>query len=234
MKIDPVKVERVTVGELRTNTWLIEGLAENAPDGTGSGDAGPASEDAPLIIIDPGADPDRILDAVAGRPVAGVLLTHGHFDHTGAADEVADETSSYLYMSAPELAISPQMIADIEERYGIEVPKPRIDFQINDGDVLDLAGLRVEVMLTPGHTPGSVGYLISAPGSDQKHYFSGDTLFARDVGRTDLLGGNQADMERSIERIARELDPATKVYPGHGPSTTIERESLANSWWPTG
>ncbi|MCL2680766.1 MAG: MBL fold metallo-hydrolase, partial [Coriobacteriia bacterium] len=167
------------------------------------------------------------------RPVAGILLTHGHFDHVLAADEVADETSSYLYMSQAELDISPQLVTDIEERYGIKVTVPRVDFKLYDGDLLDLAGLRVEVMLTPGHTVGSVGYLVwDEAEPEQKHYFSGDTLFARDVGRTDLLGGDEAAMQQSIERIARELAPSTKVYPGHGPATSIERESRANSWWP--
>jgi glyoxylase-like metal-dependent hydrolase (beta-lactamase superfamily II) len=75
--------------------------------------------------------------------------------------------------------------------------------------------------------------VITDPATGQAHYFSGDTLFARNYGRTDLLGGNQEEMERSLERIARELDPSTKVYPGHGPATTIERESVANSWWPS-
>ena len=215
-----MNVDRVVVGEIKTNTWLIEGIPAEA------------GQTPPLIVIDPGDEADKILDAIAGRPVAAVMLTHGHFDHIGAADEVADESSSFLYMSEAELATCPQLVADIEERYGIKVDIPRVDFKVKEGDVFDLAGLKVEVMLIPGHTQGSVGYLISAPDSDEKHFFSGDTLFARDVGRTDLLGGDQAAMERSIERIATELDPSTKVYPGHGPATSIAREAVANSWWP--
>jgi len=216
-----MNIDRVIVGDIKTNTWLIEGIPTEA------------GQTPPLIVIDPGDEAEKILDAIAGRPVAAVMLTHGHFDHIGAADEVADESSSYLYMSEAELNTCPQLVEDIEQRYGIKVDIPRVDFKVKDGDVFDLAGLKVEVMLIPGHTQGSVGYVISAPGSEQKHFFSGDTLFARDVGRTDLLGGDQAAMEQSIERIASELAPSAKVYPGHGPATSIEREAAANSWWPS-
>ncbi|MCL2437889.1 MAG: MBL fold metallo-hydrolase [Coriobacteriia bacterium] len=217
MKVDRVKVRDIAYP---TNVWLIEGIPEK--DG----------QAAPLIVIDPGGDPDKILEIIDERPVAGVLLTHGHYDHVEAADEIADDCSSFLYMSEAELAASPQMLEEIRERYGIEVEVPRVDYKINDGDVLDLAGLKVEVMVTPGHTAGSTGYVITDPATGQVHYFSGDTLFARNYGRTDLLGGSQEEMEKSLERIAHKFDPSTKVYPGHGPVTTIEREAAANSWWP--
>jgi len=216
-----MKIDRVIVGDLKTNTWLIEG----APAEVG--------QTPSLIVIDPGAEADKILAAIGDRPVAAVLLTHGHFDHIMCADEVADETSSYLYMSEPEVELLPQLCADIKERYGISYEEPRVDFKFNDGEIKELAGLTVEFMVTPGHTTGSSGFVISEPNSEQKHYFSGDTLFARDVGRTDLTGGCQATMENTIERLARELDPSTKVYPGHGPTTTIEREAAANTWWPS-
>jgi|GEM_PF-112411 len=215
-----MNIDRAIVGELKTNTWIIEGIPAEA------------GQTPPLIVIDPGAEPDKILAAIDGRPVAAVLLTHGHFDHISAADEIADEASSYLYMSQAELDTCPSLVADIEERYGIKVEIPRVDFKVQDGDVLDLAGLRVEVMITPGHTQGSTGYVITDPTTGLKHYFSGDTVFARDIGRTDLLGGSPEAMEQSLERIAKELDPSTKIYPGHGPSTSVQRESL-NSWWPS-
>jgi glyoxylase-like metal-dependent hydrolase (beta-lactamase superfamily II) len=216
-----MKIDRVKVGELRTNVWLIEGIPEEA------------GQTPPLIVVDPGADADKIIAAIDERPVAAVLLTHGHFDHIGAADEVADETSSFLHMSEPEVKILPKLCADIYERYGIACEEPRVDFKFNDGEIKELAGLQVTFMVTPGHTIGSSGFLVSVPQSGQKHYFSGDTLFARDVGRTDLTSGCQEAMEKTIERLAKELDPSTKVYPGHGSTTSIERESAANSWWPS-
>lgn len=218
MNISRVKVRDIAYP---TNVWLIEGIPEKA------------GQTPPLIVIDPGGEADTILDAIDGRPVAGVLLTHGHYDHIDAANDVTDESASFLYMSDAEFSMIHEIIDDIRERYpDIETEVPIVDFKVADGDVLELAGLRVKVMLTPGHTAGSTGYVITDPDTGQVHYFSGDTLFARNYGRTDLLGGSQEDMERSLERIARELDPSTKVYPGHGPSTTIAREAAANSWWP--
>jgi len=214
-----MNVERVVVGNLRTNTWIVEGIPET-----------PGSKPQ-LLIIDPGDEADKILDAVGERPVAGVFLTHGHFDHLGAADEVADETGSFLYISAAEAAVLSEGLADASRRYQLDIEVPRIDFQLNEGDVLQLAGLEIEVIITPGHSPGSAGYLVREPGSEQIHYFSGDTLFARDVGRTDLLGGDPEAMDVSLSRITQ-MPPDTQVYPGHGPATTILRESRANSWWP--
>jgi len=208
-------IDRAVVGELKTNVWMIEG---------------PTGE---LIVIDPGAEPDTILEKIADRPVAAVMLTHGHFDHVSAADEVADEASSYLYMSQAELDTCPSLMRDIAERYGVSVDVPNVDYKVHDGDIFDLAGLKVEVFHTPGHTQGSVGYLISPVDGSEHHYFSGDTLFARDIGRTDLLSGDPEAMEQSLERLATELSPETKVYPGHGPSTSIEREARANSHFPT-
>ena len=216
-----MKVDRVIVGDLKTNTWLIEGIPAKA------------GQTPPLIVVDPGAEADKILAAIGDRPVAAVLLTHGHFDHIMCADDIADETSSFLYMSEPEVKLLPQLCADIKERYGIFYEEPRVDFKFNDGEVKELAGLNVKFMVTSGHTTGSSGFVISKPDSEQRHYFSGDTLFAGDVGRTDLTGGCQTAMEETIERLARELDPSTLVYPGHGPTTSIEREAVANTWWPT-
>jgi glyoxylase-like metal-dependent hydrolase (beta-lactamase superfamily II) len=147
-----------------------------------------------------------------------------------AADEVADESSSFLYISEAEADALPMLCDDICERYGVDFEPPRVDFKLKDGDVLELAGLKLRVFLTPGHTPGSTGYLITEPESNLIHYFSGDTIFARDLGRTDLVGGDPAVLEKSLEKIAQ-LPDDTIIYPGHGPTTTIERES-AHSYWP--
>ncbi|MDR1775158.1 MAG: MBL fold metallo-hydrolase [Actinomycetes bacterium] len=200
-----MKIDNVVVGDLDTNCWLIEG-----PDGS-------------VVIIDPGDEAERIMDAVAGRTVDGVLLTHAHFDHLGAADQVADEAASYLYLPGPETR---HMHQHVNERVARDrgVTVPIIDFYAADGEELHLAGLVFRVMVTPGHTPGASGYVVRDPEGGQLHYFSGDTLFAHDIGRTDFPGGSETDMTDSLARIARELPPSTIVYPGHGPTTTIAEE----------
>jgi glyoxylase-like metal-dependent hydrolase (beta-lactamase superfamily II) len=212
--VPEMKIDVAKVGNLQTNVWMVEG-----PDGT-------------LVVIDPGDEPDTLLTAIANRKVAGILLTHGHLDHIGAADELADETGSFLYIGREEVAHIPRHRDEVRQ-WDMELTEPIIDFQLDDGDELELAGLHWRFLHTPGHTPGSGGYLVGDPKTGAQHYFSGDTLFYHDIGRTDFAGGDTEAMTASLEKLARELPEDCTVYPGHGPTTTKAEEAAANECWPT-
>ena len=167
------------------------------------------------VVIDPGYEPERVLDEVTrlGKTVEAVLLTHGHFDHVGGVRTLAAETDCRVYLCAQDLSMPPQMTAG---------PLYYTDLY-QEGDVLDLAGLKIRVIQTPGHTEGSVCLLV------ENAMFSGDTLFAGSCGRTDLPGGSWATILKSLKRLAA-MDKDYAVYPGHGPSTTLAEEKQWNPY----
>jgi glyoxylase-like metal-dependent hydrolase (beta-lactamase superfamily II) len=141
------------------------------------------------------------------------LLTHGHFDHVGAVRAIAAETGCPVYLCAEDLSMPPQMTAG----------PLYYTHTYQEGDVVNLAGVSVRVLHTPGHTPGSVCLMC------EDTIFSGDTLFQDSCGRTDLPGGNWATILQSLKRLAN-LDGDFTVYPGHGPATTLEEEKRWNPY----
>ena len=167
------------------------------------------------VVIDPGYEPERILVETArlGKTIEAVLLTHGHFDHVGGVRTLAAETDCRVYLHEKDLSMPPQMTAG---------PLYYTDLY-REGDVLDLAGLKIRVIHTPGHTEGSVCLLV------EDAMFSGDTLFEGSCGRTDLPGGNWATILQSLKRLAG-MEKNYAVYPGHGPSTTLEDEKRWNPY----
>lgn len=209
--MSPIFVECLTLGALETNCWIVS--------------VGPAG---PLVVIDPAAEPEVLLEALRGRPVSVVVLTHGHFDHLGAAS-VLCATGTPLLVHAADAESITSAEANGGAAFGFDAIAPQPDRLLHDGDLVEARGLRIEVLHTPGHTPGSICLL--AHGEDGGHLFSGDTLFAGSVGRTDFAGGDPRAMRASIARLAT-LPPDTRVHPGHGPETTIEREARVNFFWP--
>jgi hydroxyacylglutathione hydrolase len=178
-------------------------------------------------IIDPGGHPQRILAEVQRRGLAiqYVLDTHGHFDHTDANGAVVKATG------AP-LAIHPLDKPILQASGGaswfgmVAAPSPPPDLELQDGDLLNVGKLCLQVLHTPGHTPGHVCFFESAQGV----LFDGDVLFYRGIGRTDLPGGNWQQLFDSIRRVLFSLPNTTLVYPGHGPATTIGDERRLNPW----
>ena len=178
------------------------------------------------LIVDPGDEAERILAPVneLGLTVEAILLTHCHFDHIGAVAPVAAATGAPVY--CPELEIP--LLADIMAF----VPWPGFgpfesydaDETVSGGEKLDLAGFEIDVIFTPGHSPGHVTY--SVRGEDA--IFSGDVLFQGSVGRTDLPGGDWETLLRSIQGLVESHSPETTVYPGHMGITSIGAERASN------
>ncbi len=173
-------------------------------------------------VIDPGADAATILDYLEEHRLkcVYVLLTHGHFDHTGAVEEVVAETGAELYMHRADDGVS---IGGPYYRYDA----PEYAKFYREGDVLSLDRISFAVLETPGHTPGSVTLLAMETGSEERALFTGDTLFRDSCGRTDFPGSDQYAMLRSLRRLA-ELPGDYEVYPGHMDATTLDRERRVN------
>jgi len=179
------------------------------------------------LIVDPGDEPERLIAAIEAlgiQKVEAILVTHTHFDHIGAVAPVAKATNAPVY--CPEL--EKQVLANIMEY----VPWPgfgpfdsyEADHTVRGGEMLELAGLTIEVIFTPGHSPGHVTYAIR----DQGALFSGDVLFRGSVGRVDLPGGDWPTLLESIESLIEAFPPDTNVYPGHMGLTTLADERATN------
>jgi glyoxylase-like metal-dependent hydrolase (beta-lactamase superfamily II) len=191
---------------------------------------------APCVVVDPGQDAVEPLAELLAEhqltPVA-VLLTHGHFDHTFSAAPVCDEhgVPAWIHPGDRDLLADPLkgLSADATTFFGgrLEMHEPRDVRPLDDGDVLELAGLRLTVDHTPGHTPGSVIFsAVTEEGAEL--ILAGDTLFAGSIGRTDLPGGDHRQLLASLRDKLLTRGDDTVVLPGHGPTTTIGRERAGN------
>jgi hydroxyacylglutathione hydrolase len=192
---------------------------------------------ADAIIVDPGqramGQLRRILDQNRLTPVA-VLLTHGHIDHIWSAQKVSDTFGCPAYIHPEDRFMLTDPIKDFGPKLGqllfaaiFREPKQVVELD-RDGDKIDLAGISVTVDHTPGHTRGSVVFRVTDGEADKDVIFTGDTLFERSVGRTDLFGGSGRDLLCSIVDKLLVLDDKTVVLPGHGNSTTIGAERRLN------
>src|SRR3954451_21059855 len=200
-------VRMFTVGMVQENTYLFRN------DGSDR-----------ALMVDPGDEADRLLGAVGelGVTIEAILLTHTHFDHVGAVAPVARATGATVY--CPKLEVP--VLADVM-RF---VPWPGIgpyesydaDETVEGGEKLSLAGLEIDVLFTPGHSPGHVTYAIDGA------LFSGDVLFRGSVGRVDLPGGDWPTLARSIQSLLEAFPDETRVYPGHMGLTTLGQERRTN------
>jgi glyoxylase-like metal-dependent hydrolase (beta-lactamase superfamily II) len=178
------------------------------------------------LIVDPGEEADKLLGAIdaLGVTLEGILLTHTHFDHVGAVAPVARATGAEVWVPKLEKPV----LADIMSF----VPWPGFgpyeswdaEHTLEGGEKLELAGFEIDVIFTPGHSPGHVSYSIP----DEAGLFSGDVLFQGSVGRTDLPGGDWTTLLESIRGLFETLPEETRVYPGHMGLTTLGAERASN------
>ncbi len=177
------------------------------------------------VVIDPGADAARIVESLSRQQLKATYLlhTHAHLDHIGATDLVRKKTGATASLHEDDMPLCQnlQMQADL---FGLPSPPiPPIDRFLKQGETLSFGKLKLEVLHTPGHTPGSVSFYISDLG-----LITGDTLFFGSIGRTDLWGGSYSTIIHSIHKQLLSFPDETAVYPGHGPRTSIGQERASN------
>ena len=197
----------LTVGPLQENCWVVRGAGDRA------------------LVVDPGEEAPRILGLVEelGATVEAILLTHTHFDHIGAVAPVARATGAPVYCPQLETAVLADVNSYTFPGFGPYEPYDA-DETVAGGERLQLAGLGIDVLFVPGHSPGHVAYSIP----DERAVLSGDVLFAGSIGRPDLPGGDLDQLLASIASLVERLPGDTRVLPGHMGATTLERERATN------
>ena len=192
-------IKTLPVGQLETNCYVVTN-----------------EKTLQCVVIDPGDESNTILDYIESNHLKceAIMITHGHYDHTGAVNAVAEETGAVVYMNTrdDERVIKSKQLP-------FRLPEGGINY--DDGDIIDAAGLRFEIIATPGHTPGGVTIKC------EDCLFTGDTLFKGSLGRTDLDGGDMDQELASLKKICS-LEGDYEVYPGHMDSTTLQRERSFN------
>lgn len=184
------------------------------------------------LIVDPGEEPQRLLDAARelGVTIEAILLTHCHFDHIGAVAPVAQATGAPVWCPVIEQPLLEDVMRWVPPGFGpFESWKP--EHTLAGGETLELAGMRIEVLFTPGHSPGHLTYAIAAAGDDVAQppaLLSGDVLFQGSVGRVDLPGGDWPTLQASIASLLDRFPLESTVFPGHMGITTLARELQSN------
>ena len=206
------------MGKLTIQSFAVMPFDENCyvvSDDTGEG-----------IVIDPGGMAKQILSYIreAKLSIKAVLDTHGHCDHIGANDEIRDETGAPLYIHKEDAAMISDMKLNLSAFMGFRVISRPAEHLLSEGDKISFGQSELEVIHTPGHTKGGVCFV------GEGVAFTGDTLFAGSIGRSDFPGGSERDLIGNIKKKLLVLPDETKVYSGHGPSSEIGWERECNPY----
>lgn len=196
-----MKIKRIPAGVYAANCFIL--MDEDTKE---------------TAVIDPGGDSEDLIKAVneMDAKVKYILLTHGHTDHTGAAVQLQEEYNAPIYISEKDY----RMMENGEYIYGDVIGK--VDKFLNEGDTLKIGGIEIKCIHTPGHTPGGICFMV------EDVIFTGDTLFAGSIGRTDLAGGDFDTIISNIKNKLMILPDNITVFPGHGPQSSIGRERVHN------
>lgn len=196
-----MNIKTIPVGQLETNCYVVVN-----------------EETLACVVIDPGDESNTIMDYIESNHLSceAIMLTHGHFDHVGAVNEILDQTGCALYINPRDEGYEVGMS-------GMKFKMPEGGKYYDDGDVIVEAGFEFKVLATPGHTPGSVCLICGGA------LFTGDTLFRGSCGRADLPGGSMREEMRSLKKICA-LEGDYEVYPGHMDSSSLERERRFNHY----
>jgi len=208
-----MKIDRLILGAYQTNCYILR----------------ESEADKDCLIIDTGLEAGELVDFLQRHelnPVA-VVLTHGHADHiTGVATLRGQFPDIKIYIHKLDAKMLTEKGCNLSALAGVLFSSKSADFLIEEGDVIEQAGIKLEVLHTPGHTPGG----ICLYSKHESIIFTGDTLFAGSVGRTDMPGGNMTQLIKSIKEKLSVLPDETAVYPGHGPVTTMAQEKTSNPY----
>ena len=219
MSQSPLTVHTLPLGVIGTNCYIAH-----------------RADSSQAIVVDPGDQADKVLALLSEHSLTAeaVLITHCHWDHIGAVAPVVQATGASTWMSEIESPI-------VEERINDFVPPGvgpfetcPIDHKLSGGEEFDVAGITVRAIHLPGHSPGTLGFLVDGIPAEDGTWssppvlFVGDLVFLDSVGRVDLPGADGAQLVQSVRLLLDTLDDATVLYPGHGPNTTLGRERTSN------
>ncbi|KJS20327.1 MAG: beta-lactamase [Clostridiaceae bacterium BRH_c20a] len=204
-----MKIKTLIVGPIETNCYIAY-----CPD-TKEG-----------VVIDPGDEGAKLVEAITnlGIRIKYIINTHGHHDHIKANKEVKETTGAEILIHTSDAAMLTDPSRNLSHYLGEKTTEPKADKELTDGDIISFGNITLKVLHTPGHTPGCICLL----NTTKKICFTGDTLFNGSVGRTDLPGGNYKTLTNSLKDKLINLSNEVKIYPGHGPSSTIGEEKAIN------
>lgn len=203
-----IKIGRMVVGAVQTNCYFLQNADTNE-----------------VVVVDPGDKGKKIYEEMNGRgfKIQAVLLTHGHFDHVMGVDEIRNLAGVSVYLGEHEEKLISNADLNVSAMFGTPYTT-KADILVKDGEVLELAGMKIKVIHTPGHTCGGVCYYLEEEGI----LICGDTLFLESVGRTDFPTSSSRELTEAVHEKLFTLPDDVYVYPGHGPTTTIEHEKANN------